>query len=215
MRNSLRTLLAVPAALLVAACGREPARDTTLSADLQRDLDLAKATSLELANASSRTPAVVSAIESAPAGRTKTGDRAPRAVPRRHTPPAPAPVAEPDGDVAEAPVVADDGDVTAATGAEEAPVAEAPAPDVVEAPAGAPEPTVVSGPQVTPEGVGSGRPRDPGGWGDIGEGVGGVVLRGGGVGDDDHCEIRPGIGAGIIIDRQVPVVRPTFPRGAW
>jgi hypothetical protein len=56
--------------------------------------------------------------------------------------------------------------------------------------------------------VGSGRPRDPGGWGDIGAG-GGVVVRGGGIGDDDHCEIRPP--GGII---PVGIGGIFFPRGA-
>ncbi|HEU4629899.1 MAG TPA: hypothetical protein VFS08_09130 [Gemmatimonadaceae bacterium] len=184
-------MLAVPAALVVAACGREPAVDQALSADLQRDLDLAKATSVELASAASRTPAVVSAVESAPAGRARTGDRAPKPAPRRQAPPAPAPVAEPTPDVGETPIASDAEEVTATTGEELAPAPEAAAPEIAETPAASPEPEVVSGPQVTPEGVGSGRPRDPGGWGDIGVGGGGVVLRGGGIGDDDHCEIRP------------------------
>ena len=78
----------------------------------------------------------------------------------------------------------------AATGGELTPAAEAPAPVVAEVPAGDPdEPIVVSGPQVTPDGVGGGPARDPGGWGDLG--TGGVVVRGGSIGDDDHCEIRP------------------------
>lgn len=219
MRITLRAMLAVPAALLVAACGREPAADQALSADLQRDLDLAKATSVELASAASRTPAVVSAIESAPAGRVRTGDRAPKPTPRRHTPPAPAPVAEPTPEVGETPIASDVAEVTATTGEEQAPSIEETAPEVSEAPTADPEPTVVSGPQVTPEGVGSGRPRDPGGWGDIGVGGGGVVVRGGGVGDDDHCEIRPPGGVyipgGIFGTGRRPVYRglPSLPGG--
>ncbi|HEY9478433.1 MAG TPA: hypothetical protein VIP79_00020 [Gemmatimonadaceae bacterium] len=50
----------------------------------------------------------------------------------------------------------------------------------------------------------------PGGIG----GIGGVIIRGGSIGDDDHCEIHPGHG-GIMINQRMPVIRPTFPRGAW
>ena len=102
--------------------------------------------------------------------------------------------------------VADETPAPAATPAE-APataVAATPAPASPQpAAAPAPEPVGVAtaGPQGTDEGAGNSRPRDPGGWGDAGTGdvghgggwggLGGVIIRGGGIGDDDHCQIRP------------------------
>jgi len=206
VRSILRSLVALPVVALATACGGPRASDAPLSVDLQKDLDLAKSTGLELASASRRAPLAVSGVEAAPVGRTRQADRVERAVPRRQSPPAAVHVARRSPQVAEAPVPDVESEVEAAVG--EAPAfEEAPASEVVEATAAAPEPEVISGPQALPEGVGAGRPRDPGGWGDIGAGRGtGSVVRGGSVGDDDHCEIHGGRGTIISIGRRLPPV---------
>jgi len=206
VRTFLRVLVAVPTVALVAACGGSRESDTSLSNELQKDLELAKSTSLELASASRRSPLAVSGVERVPTGQSREADRAPRAVPRRQSPPALVNVARRSADVDEAPVPAVDADAEAALG--EAPaLEEAPAGELAEAETPAPTPEVVSSPQALPEGVGGGRPRDPGGWGDIGAGRGtGSVVRGGSVGDDDHCEIHGGRGTIISIGRRLPPV---------
>jgi hypothetical protein len=53
-----------------------------------------------------------------------------------------------------------------------------------------------------------------GGVGGVIGAIGGVIIRGGSIGDDDHCEIHHGRG-GVMINVPSPVIRPTFPRGAW
>ena len=207
MRTFLRVLVAVPTVALVAACGGSRESDTSLSNELQKDLELAKSTSLELASASRRSPLAVSGVERVPTGQSREADRAPRAVPRRQSPPALVNVARRSADVDEAPVPAVNADAEAALG--EAPaLEEAPAGELAEAETPAPTPEVVSSPQALPEGVGGGRPRDPGGWGDIGDVIGrgtGSVVRGGSVGDDDHCELH-GRGPMIQIGRRMPPV---------
>lgn len=181
MRTISRRLIAVPAFALASACAAEP--DVTMSADLQKDLALATSTSLELA--SRQRTEVVSALESAPTGRTAPGERVERPTPRRNAPRAVAPVRlSTASDEAPAPAV----EIAADPAPAEEPVAE-PMPtsgDVVAEEAGEEETVHVGGPVVTSDGVGTGAPRDPGGWG--GEGV---VIRGGGIGDDDHCQYHP------------------------
>ena len=207
MQSFLRSLIAVPAVALVAACSGPSEREAPLSADLQQDLELAKSKSLELASAR-RGQVAVSALEAAPAGQTRQGERVARPTPRRQSPPALVQVARRSTQVAEAPIAEPEATEEAATG-EEAAFVEAPAGDLAEAPAPAETPEVISGPQVTPEGIGSGRPRDPGGWGDLGRGSGrGSVVRGGSVGDDDHCQYHPrgGMGGVISIGRRMPPV---------
>lgn len=202
-----RFLLAVPAVAVMAtmaACSGTPARSTAeLPTDLQKDLELAKASSLELASAAGARTQVVSGLEGGQAGAKLEGDRAPMATPapraRRERTPVARRVAE---RTVEAPV-ADVAEETPAPATDEveapaASVAAEPAPEPAAAPA---EPVVMAGPQSTEDGAGSSRPRDPGGWGDAGTGdvgrgggwggLGGVIIRGGSIGDDDHCEIRP------------------------
>lgn len=212
MQSFLRSLIAVPAVALVAACSAPSEREAPLSADLQQDLELAKSKSLELASAR-RTQVAVSALEAAPAGRVREGERVARPTPRRQAPPALVQVARRSTQVAEAPIAEPEAPEEAAIG-EETAFVEAPAGDLAEAPAPAETPEVISGPQVTPEGIGAGRPRDPGGWGDLGRGSGsGSVVRGGSVGDDDHCQYHPRGGGGVIaIGRRLPPVY--NPRGS-
>jgi hypothetical protein len=56
-----------------------------------------------------------------------------------------------------------------------------------------------------------------GGIGPVIGGVIGVIIRGGGIGDNDHCEIhRPGAGPMINQRFPSPIGRTTFPmRGGW
>ena len=211
MQSFLRSLIAVPAVALVAACSAPSEREAPLSADLQQDLELAKSKSLELASARG-TQIAVSALEAAPAGKVREAERVARPVPRRQAPPAVVQVARRSTQVAEAPIAEPEAPEEASTG-EETAFVEAPAGDLAEAPAPAETPEVISGPQVTPEGIGAGRPRDPGGWGDLGRGSGsGSVVRGGSVGDDDHCQYHPRGGGVIAIGRRLPPVY--NPRGS-
>ena len=202
MRTLPRFLLAVPAVAFVAACSGAPGRGTAeLPNDLQKDLELAKASSLELASSARNRTQVVSGLEGGPAGNTLEGDRVaqPVAAPR-HTP-APAPVKARGAQTVKAPIAAPAAEAPApTTQVAESPAAtesETPAPAAAPAPA---EPVVLTGPTATADGAGTSRPRDPGGWGGAGDGDvyggrgtggGGVIIRGGGIGDDDHCEIRP------------------------
>jgi hypothetical protein len=207
VRTILRSLVALPVVALAAACGGgSRANDAPLSADLQKDLDLAKSTGIELASASRRAPLAVSGVEAVPVGRARQADRAERPTPRRQSPPAITQVARRSAEMAEAPVPDVEAEVEAALG--EAPAfEEAPAGELAEAPVAAETPEVISGPQALPEGIGAGRPRDPGGWGDVGVGRGtGSVVRGGSVGDVDHCEIHGGRGTIIAIGRRMPPV---------
>ena len=202
-----RRLLAVPAFALASACAAEP--EAAMSADLQKDLELATATSLELASA--RRTDVVSAIESAPPGRTAEGERVERPTPRRNAPRAVAPVRlrnASDEAPAPAPEVAAD-----AAPAEEPVLEAAPAAgDVAVEQAGEEETVQVGGPVVTSDGVGTGRPRDPGGWGGDAPLPGtGVVIRGGGVGGPDLCQIHRPRGSGYPV--YGPVYGGGYPRG--
>jgi hypothetical protein len=208
-----RRLLAVPVLALASACAGEP--EGAMTADLQKDLELATATSLELASA--RRTEVVSALERAEPGTAAEGDRVAAPAPRRRAPRAVAPVPlRTASDEAPAPAV----EVAADAEPAEAPVAEvAPeAGDVAAEQAGEEETVQVGGPVVTSDGVGTGRPRDPGGWGgDLPLPGTGVVIRGGGVGDPDLCQIhrRPGRGGVVVVGGPVygPVYGGGYPRG--
>jgi len=182
------------AALTLTAVACAPSAKTDASkADFKRDLQLASATNMDLA-APAVNPALLT-LENAPGGapeRTKTikqaesGDHAVQSeAPTVQAAPEPEPapveqVAEPVATtVAPAPVPVESNE----------PVAVAPRPQ--------PAPAMPAG------GMGSG---DYGrGGGVFGGGVG-VVIRGGGVGDGDHCEIRPR--GGIIYRSPVYSPRP-------
>ncbi len=210
MPGMSRFMLAVPIAgmvSLLAACSGAPQRDTAeLATDLQKDLELAQASSLELAGSSRARTEVISGVEAGRAGATLAGDRAPlpKPAPRARTERTPL-LRHAAQRTVEAPVASVAEDTPApATEQVEAPaatMAAAPAPEPAAAPT--PEPVVMAGPETTADGVGDSRPRDPGGWGDAGSGdvgrgsgggwggLGGVIIRGGSIGDGDHCEIRP------------------------
>jgi hypothetical protein len=220
------TKLAAPITLLTltfaGACRNGP-RDVTANDALQRDLELAQASAVNLARRDLPATRVVSALEAgeqAVAGKG-TADHPARHSPTKrprtkvdHAPPAPAPAAAPQA-VAQA--------------AAEAPqVAAAPAPTPAPeepAPARSENPTM-SGP--SNDGVISVSPTDGEGGGGVtvsrrGRGIGGIIggiLGGiggvmGGMGDDDHCERdHPRRGAGVPIGvGGIPIGFPT--RGGY
>jgi hypothetical protein len=212
----------VPLAALAVACGRsEQPKDQAVDPALMSDLESASAPTAALASSSFKPTQVVSAIELGESPRTKAPDRS--AAPARRAAPRAAPAApkvkavEPEPTVNPTPRPV----VVAATQPAAAP---APEPAPVATPAAGPRPTPnpVDIPAPPPVPVG----REPGsvgrgGTGGMGPGgvigaIGGVIIRGGSIGDDDHCEIHPGGGrGGIMINIPSPVMRPTFPRGAW
>jgi hypothetical protein len=197
-----KTIVAVlPMTLLALACGKaKQPQSTALSDDLRSDLARAAAPTSDLASTQFRPQQVVSNIElgNAPA---------PRAAPpkvQRH----PAPRARP---LARKPTVQ----------AVKAEAPEpAPAPTTV-AVAPAPEPTAGPRPMPNPVSYPAGDGSDPQAGEHHPGGIGaviGVILRGGGIGDDDHCEIHPHGPIAINSRIPVPVGRPTFPvrvRGGW
>lgn len=229
------------AALMTGGCRdtAAPRSDAALDDALRRDLQLASATGVALANPERDAPRArfLSAIEGGPkTPKPEVTVRDPRGT-VRHA--APAARRRPRRDVA--PSTATVGNATTDERAvAEAPAASAPAEPIVAAPTPVPQastpantPTVlVSGPNTSDAPVGSG---DGNGRGGRGGGVGvlggiggiiGVVIRGGGVGDVDHCERdrpgsrgrRGGIGAwpgrvaGPGTSLPMPTGRPTFPR---
>lgn len=205
MRALMKTTFALlPTALVVAACsGGAPDRSSAaLPADLQSDLALASAASVELAPRAAN--ANVSGIEAVPAGKTTQADKAPKARPHPKAPraqvavarPAPTPEAAP----AEEQMVAEDQQQ-----AEDDAQAVA---DVAIAEAPAPEPEVVQAPQSRAD-PREGQGRGDDGWGDLI----GVVLRGGHGGIDD-CDPRTDGRGGVMIGSRFPV-SVAYPRGGY
>ena len=213
------TTAAAAAALALGACGGGGGASTAALDDgLRRDLQLAAASSVELAGGASdrQTARFVSAVEGAPQSEGRDVTRADRRGTVRHRAPTrgvrrvaesrPAPAAE------EAPPEAQA--VAEAPAAVVASNDEAPAPEPADTPAPSPEPerpVAVGGPSAgedrgeIEEGR-RGRRGNGGGW--IG-----VVIRGGGVGDVDHCERdMPGRrGGGVLVNRRFP----GLPSGGW
>lgn len=196
-----KTMLAVlPMTLFALACGgtSKEQKGAALSDDLRSDLARAAAPTSDLASTQFRPQQVVSNIE--------LGDSpAPHAAPKAHKRLAPRAKPTPKPTVRAVEAVAPTPSPTPTT------IAVAPAPE----PTAGPRPT--PNPVDYPSGSGSDTQGDrhPGGLG----GIIGVIIRGGGIGDDDHCEIHPGRG-GVAINSRIPfpVGRPTFPggpRGGW
>ena len=174
-------------------------RDTTSSRDaasreaLQRDLELAQASAVSLAQRDLPPTRFVSAIEAgekptaAPSAAARPSRKSPTKAPRRATPKAAPAVAA---------VAAEHGSQTAGSEIVAAPTTTGRWVASTESSGAPSENPTVSGPSdggmvgSTPndrdEGVGQGR-RGHGIGGAIG-GIIGVVIRGGGIGDDDHCE---------------------------
>ena len=178
-------LLVLPAALLALACaGDDASRESVaLSEDLQKDLVLASSAGVELAP--NGEGAVLSALESQPASAPRTA-RTPTRKPGPRPAPAPEPevAAAPDPAeaapeevpdfVAEAPAEVDLAAEEERPAPADEPVSIRPRPIPVSYPNG---PTVISGP------IGNDLP----GRG----GIGGVIIRGGGIEGDD-CRIHTG-----------------------
>jgi len=199
---------------------REPA-ESALSADLRQDLQLASATSLDLASAAQtfEPTRVVSAIEKVPTGKVRTPtSKAPK--PRRAAPrqpvrvPAPEPAAEV-GDAEPAEELS-----TVAVASEPVPEADPAAPEAPEEIAPADEPAAEPRPAPRPTPVPVSYPGpDERGRGGEGGGIIGVVIRGG-RGGIDHCDERDVGRHPIPIAINVrfpgggsyPGGQPTFPR---
>src|SRR5919199_2450676 len=178
--RAIVTVVALPLALVALACGKQERR--AAADDLSKDLELASASTPELASSAQRFQhtQVISVIEQTPGY-----ERAPAPVPKkrvaRRTPRATevAEAKQPEPEVV--PI--------------QAPVTVA---DATPQPVPAPEPT--AGPRPTPVPVtypGGGGATSTGGRGtDIGTAIGtiiGVVIRGGVV-DGDHCDPRGTVG---------------------
>jgi hypothetical protein len=197
--GAMRKLAIMPMALLALACGKASQPENAALSDVLRgDLDRAAAPTSDLAAAQFKPTQVVSAVElgNAPAPRSSA---VPRKRPVRRARPSPKPQVEQVQAVAHEPSPAPTSITIAA-----APVPTTPGPR--------PTPNPVDYPAGSGDDVGG---DDAGGiWRVIG-----VILRGGGIGDDDHCEIhRPG-SIPIAINQRIPfpVGHPTYPgpRGGW
>jgi hypothetical protein len=189
MRKLLTMTLASTAAVAI-ACGKDKSpTSTAMSADLKRDLQLASATQdIRISPdevAPSSKPEVSLKPRSAPQG--------PKAIRTNH----------PAVKAAEAPAEA--ADVKAEVPQDVQVVASAPAPAETQAPEAPPlaRPTAMPMPSTTgshgSEGSGNGNGTGSTAGGILG-GILGAVIRGGVVGDDDHCDPRPrnrGIGGDI------------------
>lgn len=193
-RLSALALLAI-----VAACAGGDGAAPAVDADLQRDLQLASTSSIALAP----TTANLTQLETAPPAaeiEAPTPKRAPEG-PRRVRSEQPTEAAEPVTEVA-AGTDAGSAEVAPRPVALESEPAEEAATDVAVAlprpvPANIPVATTGTG-NVGDGNVGTGRGTGGGGWG-----VWGVVMRGGGVGGVDDCEIhdRRNRGGGTIYRR--------------
>lgn len=182
------------------ACGGGRSED-----ELSRDLALAASDGLEMAPAAALQ--TVSPIEANVPKPEKTPriERAARAGAARPKRRVVEPTPEPTPEATE---------VAMEPSPEPTVVAEAPEPTTTAptpAPVPRPAPIPVSLPTGDDDG-GWGRRGDGGGIGGVLGGIGGVIIRGGSIGDDDHCEIhRTGRGrGGILINDRLP--SGTFPR---
>lgn len=217
--SAFRMLTMVPLALLAVACSRsEQSKDRAVDPALMSDLASATAPTAALASSNFKPAQVVSAIELGEPPRAPAREQSP--APVHHAAPRVAAAApkvkavepEPAVDPKPQPVI------VAATQPTTQPAAEpAPATTPTAGPRPTPNPVDIPAPPPVPVG----REPMPGGRGGMGGvipggvigAIGGVIIRGGSIGDDDHCEIHPG--RGTMINRRIPVIRPTFPRGAW
>lgn len=216
--SAFRMLAMIPLAALAVACGRsEQPKDHAVDPALMSDLESASAPTAALASSNFKPTQVVSAVELGEPPRAPARDQSATPSHRKAQRTAPAApkvkAVEPDPalDAKPKPVV-----VAATTPAAE----PAPEPVQVTKPTAGPRPTPNPVDIPAPPPVPVGREPSSGGGG-MGPGgvigaIGGVIIRGGSIGDDDHCEIHPGRGrGGIMINVPSPVIRPTFPRGAW
>lgn len=191
--RKLMTLTLASTAVVAIACGKDKAQRTAMSADLQRDLKLASATQDIRINPDEVTPQSKQDLALKP----KKAPNGPKVI---RTPHPTVNASAVEQQVAEIPTEVPQVQVAAA----------APAP--ADSPSDAPPlarpsamPTVN-----TPGGAGAGSERGSAGGGSAGGVLGGIfgaVLRGGIVGDDDHCDPRsaPRIPRGTVTDVSHPV----------
>jgi hypothetical protein len=178
----LMTLTLASSAIVAIACGKDKApTSAAMSADLKRDLQLASATQDLRINPDEVAPSANQELSLKP----KRAPEGPRVVrtenPTVQASAAPVEAAEVKTDMPEVQVSAPADPVQAETQASDAPPLARPAP--------LPTPTYPAGNVNAGGGSGSGN----GGIGSvIGAIFGGAVVRGGRVGDDDHCDPRHG-----------------------
>lgn len=192
-----RKLFLTAAVLVAAACS---SKSDSMSDELKKDLDVAASNDgLSLASGNAQGQQVVSAIEQAPPAPRKIAASQRAVRHRRAETETPASV-EAEAGIPSTETELQSESVSPVATNDDAPVAPRPTPVISSMPSGSREGRGDSG-------VGAG------GSG-IGIGIGtifGVVLRGGGVGED-HCE-PPGARRQptISINNRVPVIRGTFP----
>jgi hypothetical protein len=198
----MRTIarLMVPLVIFAAACGPDSANGTRMSDDLKKDLEASTA-DLQLATSAARPMRFVSELEQTNAAAPVQRTRAPRHVASRtagttkENTTSPAPEAPTQVQVAQVPT--------------ESPPTPGPGSDVPSVPTVAPRPVAL--PVDYPASGGSGRGQVGTGRGDGSTGVGigdviGVVIRGGGVGDDHCVPPRRPRGRGLPIPFPVHVI---------
>jgi outer membrane biosynthesis protein TonB len=189
--RKLITVALTSTAVVALACGKSKApASTAMSDDLKRDLQLASATQDLHINPDEVTPSSKPAAALTP----KKAPSGPKVVRTSHptvkASPKPVEVAELPAEVPEAQVMAS---APATESAAAEPSTDAAPP--LARPAALPAPSAPAG-QSTAAGTGTYPGNGNGGVGGVLGGIFGVVIRGGGVGDDDHCDPRPQRGGG-------------------
>lgn len=198
--GALRKLAMIPLAGLALACSRseQPRQDQAMDPALRSDLESAAAPTSALASSQFKRTQVVSAIE--------LGESPAVSAPERVA--APARRAAPRVSIEQAASIAPVNPAAAEPVPEPVLVAVASAAAPAASAEPAPATTPVAGPRPTPNPVNYPAPEPA-----TRSGIGGVIIRGGSIGDDDHCEIHPR--GTIMINQRMPVIRTTFPRGGW
>lgn len=188
-----KTYVLIAGAALLAACRSN--NDSAMNADLKKDLEVASSSDgITLSNAGSGTQ-VVSAIEQtapparekAPSARVRRHKAAPKSPPRVVKTVAPATVSE----------------------EEEQSVAMTPSMDMTPV-SPRPQPVAVSYPSGPSSGGGDGRVSSGSGAGAVLGSILGAVIRGGAVGDVDHCDPRTD-GRRTARSGRPPIYVGTFP----
>jgi hypothetical protein len=201
--GKMRTIarLVVPLAVFAAACGPDASKSSQIGDDLKHDLEASSAT-LELASptANYKPMRFVSELEQTNNATPVERVRAPRHVATKN--------ASTQDQQTESPTPEAPSEVQVAQTPSESPQSPTPSNDVPTVPIVAPRPAAL--PVDYPAADGSGRGRSGRGEGTTGIGIGdviGVVIRGGGVGDD-HCvpPRRGGRGRGFPFPLRLQVV---------
>jgi hypothetical protein len=189
--RKLITVALTSTAVVALACGKSKApTSTAMSDDLKRDLELASATQNLRINPDEITATSKPEVMQTP----KKAASGPKVVRTSHptvkASPKPAQVAEVPTDVPEVQVMAS---APATESAAPEPTTDAAPP--LARPAALPEPTAPAG-NAPVAGAGTHTGTASGGVGGVLGGIFGAVIRGGMIGDDDHCDPRPQRGGG-------------------